>query len=64
MRNTATLCITLTGAALGKLIPSLLIAMSQIEIGQRKRSNQPRVIKRRPKGYPLMTKPRREYVTL
>jgi hypothetical protein len=64
MRNTATLCITLTRAALGKLIPSLLIAMAQTEIGQRKRPNQPRVIKRRPKGYPLMTKPRREYATI
>jgi hypothetical protein len=64
MRNTASLCITLTAAALGKLIPSLLIAMAQTEIGQRQRSSQPRVIKRRPKGYPLMTKPRREYATI
>lgn len=63
MRNTASLCITTTRAALGKLISPLLIAMAQTEIGQRQRSNQPRVIKRRPKGYPLMTKPRSEYAT-
>jgi len=63
MRNTASLCLTLTETALRKLIPPLLIAMSQTEIGQRNRPNQPRVIKRRPKGYPLMTKPRSEYAT-
>ena len=63
MRNTTSLCITLTGTALGKIIHPLLIAMAQTEIGQRIRPNQPRVIKRRPKGYPLMTKPRNEYVT-
>lgn len=64
MRNTASLCITTTGTALGKLIPPLLIAMAQTEIGQRKRPNQPRVIKRRPKAYPRMMKPRGEYVTV
>lgn len=58
MRNTASLCLTLSEIALRKLIPPLLIAMAQTTIGQRKRPNQPRVIKRRPKGYPLMTKPR------
>jgi hypothetical protein len=63
MRNTASLCITTTGRALMKLISPLLIAMSQTEIGQRERPNQPRVIKRRPKAYPIMTKPRREYAT-
>jgi hypothetical protein len=63
MRNTASLCITSTRTALGKLIPPLLIAMAQTEIGQRKRPNQPRVIKRRPKAYPMMMKPRDEYVT-
>ena len=63
MRNTTSLCITLTGTALGKIIHPLLIAMAQTEIGQRIRPNQPRVIKRRPKGYPLMTKPRNEYAT-
>ena len=63
MRNTASLCITLTEIALRKLIPPLLIAMAQTEIGQRNRPNQPRLIKRRPKSYSLMTKPRSEYVT-
>ncbi len=61
IRNTASLCITLTATALGRLIPALLIAMAQTEIGQRNRPNQPRVIKRRPKAYPLMMKPRCEY---
>lgn len=63
MRNMASLCITTTRTALGKLILPLLIAMAQTEIGQRNRPNQPRVIKRRPKGYTLMTKPRSEYAT-
>ncbi len=64
MRNTASLCLTTTGTALRKLIPPLLIAMAQTEIGQRKRPNQPRVIKRRPKAFPLMTKSRSEYATV
>jgi len=63
MRNTASLCITATRAALRRLIPPLLIAMTETVIGKRKRPNQPRVIKRRPKAYPMMTKPRHEYVT-
>lgn len=63
MRNTASLGITLTGMELGKIIHPLLIAMAQTEIGHRTRPNQPRVIKRRPKGYPLLTKPRSEYAT-
>ncbi len=61
MRNTLNLSLTLTGAALRRLIPPLLLAMAQTKIGQRKRAAQPRVIKLRPKGYPLMTKPRSEY---
>jgi len=63
IRNTASLCITLCGTALEKLILPLLIAMTETEIGNRIRPNQPRVIKRRPKAYPMMTKPRSEYVT-
>ncbi len=63
MRNSLNLSITLTAAALKKLIPPLLLAMAQTEIGRRKRASQPRVIKLRPKGYPLMTKPRSEYST-
>lgn len=63
MRNAVGLCITRTGKALGTLIYPLLMAMTETEVGRRKRPNQPRVIKRRPKPYPLMTKPRNEYVT-
>ena len=63
MRNTSSLCITLSGTLLGKLILPLLLAMTETEVGNRIRPNQPRVIKRRPKAYPMMTKPRNEYVT-
>jgi hypothetical protein len=63
MRNTTSLCITMTGAALGKLIATLLMAITQTEVGKRKRPNQPRVIKRRPKAYSLMMKRREEYAT-
>ena len=62
MRITVGMCITRTGKALGQLIYPLLMAMTETEVGKRIRPNQPRVIKRRPKGYPLMTKPRKEYV--
>ena len=62
MRTTVGLCMTRTGKALGQLIYPLLMAMTETEVGKRIRPNQPRVIKRRPKGYPLMTKPREEYV--
>lgn len=61
MRRTVGLCMTMTGKALKKLLPSLLKAISTTEVGKRKRPNQPRVIKRRPKPFPLMTKPRCEY---
>ena len=61
MRNTSSLCITLTGTALGKMIHPFIKAMAQTEIGQRTRQNQPRVVKRRPKSYSLMTKRRSEY---
>lgn len=63
MRSTANLCITLTAVALRKLIHPLLVAMAQTEIGRQNRANQPRVVKRRPKPYSLMTKPRAEYAT-
>ena len=62
MRTTVGMCMTRTGKALGELIYPLLLAMTETEIGKRIRPNQPRVIKRRPKAYPLMTKPRKEYV--
>lgn len=41
MRNTASLCIATTGTALMKLIPPLLIAMAQTEIGQREGQTNP-----------------------
>ncbi len=62
MRTTVGMCMTRTGKALGKLIYPLLMAMTETEVGTRIQPNQPRVVKRRPKGYPLMTKPREEYV--
>ena len=63
MRHTAGLCLTLTTTALEKLLEPLLTAMSYTEIGKRERPNQPRVIKRRPKSFPLMTKPRHDYIS-
>lgn len=63
MRNAVGLCITKTGKELGKLLYPLLLAMTETEIGKRKRPNQPRVIKRRPKAFPMMTKPRHEYIS-
>jgi hypothetical protein len=62
MRTTVGMCMTKTGKALGQLIYPLLMAMTETEVGKRIRPNQPRVVKRRPKGYPLMTKPREEYL--
>jgi len=62
MRTTVGLCMTRTGQALGEIIYPLLMAMTETEVGKRIRPNQPRVIKRRPKAYPLMNKPRQEYV--
>ncbi len=61
IRNTANLCLTLTGNALRKFILPLIQAMTETEIGGRIRPSQPRVVKRRPKAYPMMTKPRNEY---
>ncbi len=63
MRNMTSLCITMTGSALGKLMPALLMAITQTEVGKRKRPNQPRVIKRIPKAYSLMVKRREKYAT-
>jgi hypothetical protein len=64
MHHISGLCLTMTTKALEKLLSPLLLAMSSTEIGRRKRPNQPRVIKRRPKAFPLMTKPRRDYVSI
>ncbi|HEC04707.1 MAG TPA: hypothetical protein ENI84_00730 [Thiothrix sp.] len=62
MRHITGLCLTLTTTALEKLLEPLLSAISYTEVGKQERPNQPRVIKRRPKPFPLMTKPRRDYV--
>ncbi len=45
MRNTASLCMTLSKITLEKLILPLLVAMTETEVGKRIRPNQPRVIK-------------------
>jgi hypothetical protein len=43
-----------------KCYDCLLKALASTHVGKRKRPPQPREIKRRPKAYPLMTKPRSE----
>ncbi len=63
IRNTANLCFSMTGSKLGNIITPLLKAMTETKVGQRERPNQPRAIKRRPKAYPLLKKPRRKYAT-
>jgi len=62
MRSFLGLCLTMTSKALEKLLYLLLEAMAYTVVGKRKRPSQPRVVKRRPKLFPLMTKPREEYV--
>jgi len=62
MRSMVGLATVSTAKALEKLLHPLLIAMADTEVGKRKRANQPRVVKRRPKAYPLMTKSRGEYL--
>lgn len=61
MRNMVNITATLTTKALVKCLEPLLKAMASTKIGGRKRRKQPRVVKRRPKAYPWMTKPREEY---
>ena len=62
MRNAAGLCMQMTNKALAALLTPLLQAIAYTKVGQYKRKNQPRVVKRRPKPFPLMTKPRALYV--
>jgi len=64
MHSFVGLCITMTSKALEKLLYPLLKAIAYTEVGRRKRPNQPRVVKRRPKAFPLMTKPRGEYAII
>jgi len=61
MHSFVGVCIVMSSKALEKLLPFLLQAISYTEVGKRKRPNQPRVLKRRPKAFPLMTKPRDDY---
>jgi len=58
MRNMAGITATLTTKILVKWLEALLKAIASTKIGDRKRRKQPRVVKRRPKAYPLMSKPR------
>ena len=50
----------LSGQNLKHVIDSLLKAIASIPIGQTKRPPQPRAVKRRPKPYPLLMKPRKQ----
>ena len=50
--------IVLSGKILKYAIDGILSAIASIPIGQQKRKAQPRAIKRRPKAYPLLNKPR------
>jgi len=49
-----------SGNILNHIVKSSLDSMASIVTGKQKRKNQPRAIKRRPKSYPLLTKPRSE----
>jgi hypothetical protein len=50
----------LSGKKLKHVIDGLLEAIASIPIGLTKRKPQPRAVKRRPKPYPLLTKPRKQ----
>jgi hypothetical protein len=52
--------IVLTGILLKNAMQALFKAIASTAVGQQKRKNQPRAIKRRPKPYPLLTVSRRE----
>lgn len=52
--------VLLAGNVLMYMIKNSLENMALIAIGRQKRKNQPRAIKRRPKAYPLLKKPRAE----
>ena len=52
--------IVLSGKILKYAIDGILSAIASISIGQQKRKAQPRAIKRRPKAYPLLNKPRNQ----
>ena len=53
--------LVLSGKVLKYALDGLLNAIASIPIGQQKRKAQPRAIKRRPKAYPLLKAPRKQY---
>lgn len=61
MHSFVGICLVMSSKMLEKFLPLILEAISYTEVGTRKRPSQPRVLKRRPKSFPLMTKPRSEY---
>lgn len=62
MNGAVGLFLTRTEKAVEKWLSVLLCAIAHNKIGTRKLTNQSRVIKRRTKAYPLMVKPRADYI--
>lgn len=58
----ATTLIGVTSRCIMEMVNAILLAISTNAVGIRHQTPQPRAIKRRPKPYPLLTKPRREAV--
>lgn len=58
LNNAASQLLLLSGKALQAFATALLQAMALSPIGRQKRLPQPRAVKRRPKPYPLLTRPR------
>jgi hypothetical protein len=52
--------IVLAGILLNNALQALFTAIASTAVGQQRRKNQPRAIKRRPKPYPLLMIPRHE----
>lgn len=61
INNASAQLLHINGTALKIVLDYLLKAIASTPIGQRERKGQPRAIKRRPKAYPLLMKPRHEY---
>jgi len=58
----ATTLIEMASRCIMDMVNTILLAISTNAVGIRNQTPQPRAIKRRPKPYPLLTKPRREAV--
>jgi hypothetical protein len=58
----ATTLIGMASRCITGMVNTILLAISTNAVGIRNQTPQPRAIKRRPKPYPLLTKPRREAV--